>query len=168
MSQSTRVAQIAKVNPVHQRLADWLIAFGGTKKGWGRAAAEHFGYSQPWISTIYHSDAFQDYYQQLSLTHSEALAIGLADKVNGVAGMALDEIGRRLENPEALPLNQVLEIADMTLKRAGFERGAVPAQQNNTFIVSQAELAEARAQMRGGQAKVIELKAEAPVEGEKP
>ena len=163
MSQS---AQIAKVSPVHQRLADWLVANGGAGKGWNKRAAEHFGYTQAWLSTIYHSDAFQDYFQRFSQLHSTVVAVGLGDKVSGLAGQAVDELQRRMEEQgETLPLNQVLEIAELSLKRAAPVAQPGHNQTNNILVVSKEDLEKARLNMRG--VKQVELKPEIeiPLEG---
>lgn len=160
VSQSAQVATIAKVNPVHRRLADWLIARGGATKGWNKAASIEFNYTQAWISTIYHSDAFQDYYRQLADTHSTALAVGLADKINGLAGQAIDELGRRLEEaPESMLASTVIEIAELALKRTGLgPQSTLNVQQLN--VVSPDVLAESRAKMRLAQTPTLDLKAE--------
>ena len=138
---------ILRVNPVHRQLADWLIAHGGIKKGWATRAAEHFGYTRAWLSVIYHSDAFQDYYSKLADEHASALAVGLADKVNGLAGQAIDELADRLETQGAtLPVSQVIEIAELALKRTALGQQSSPSVQVN--VVSPAILAEARKNMR--------------------
>ena len=151
-------ASISKVSPVHQQLADWLISNGGQTKGWNKRAAEKFGYTQAWLSIIYHSDAFQDYYKLRVKEFGDAVVLGLAEKVNGVAGQALDILAEKLETQgDTLPVSQVLDIADMTLKRAGFgEKAAAPTQINN-YVVGPEQLEAARSAMRG--AKQIELKA---------
>lgn len=151
-------AEIAKVSPVHQQLADWLIADGGGK-GWNKRAAEKFGYSQSWISIIYHSDAFQDYFKKRHDEFSSAVVVGLADRLNGLAGQGLQILAEKLETQgDTIPVSQVLDITEMALKRAGFgEAKAGPAQINN-YVISPQELADARNAMRSP--KAIELKSE--------
>ncbi len=150
-------ASVAKVSPVHQQLADWLLLQGGMKKGWGKAAAEKFGYSQAWLSTIYHSDAFQDYYAKRAKEVGSHIAVGLADKLNGVAGQALDILAEKLETAgDTLPVSQVLDIADMTLKRAGFgESKNAPQTVVQNFVVGPEQLQAARDAMR--QPKALEV-----------
>jgi hypothetical protein len=51
----------------HRKLGDWLMenaeTYGGVrKKGWLAAAAEHFNVTMKWIATVYHTDAFEDYW----------------------------------------------------------------------------------------------------------
>ena len=139
-------AQIAKVNHWHQRLADWLITNPASKLS---EAAKHFGKTQAWISTVIHSDAFQDYYQKLSADHSTSIL----SKAAGVAGQALDALGERLEKEAGiLPINTLLEISDVMLKRAA--PPALATQPGNLSVhlgvVTKDELAELRVQMRSG------------------
>lgn len=153
-------AQIARVNPWHQRFALWLIAHGETK-GWGRKAAQEFGVTQAWISTVYHSDAFQDYYKALRDEHTKAIVHSIADKLNGAAGQALDILQEKLElEGPSLPFDTVLEAVDVLTKRAA------PAQKPgdvNVLVaqVSREELEAFRARMRQRrEPEAIELQAE--------
>lgn len=152
-------AQVAKVNHWHERFADWLIANPGRPMS---EAAKFFGKSQSWLSVVKNSDAFTDYFKARSQAHADVVSHNIKDKILGVADHALSLIGERLDEQGAvLPIGTLLEVADITLKRAGFDKAAAPAVQQN-FMVSPQELADARAQMRGAGTKVIELKAETP------
>lgn len=155
MSQS---ASIRKVNPWHQRLADWLIA-NPTKTN--KEAAEVFDVSESWLSTVKNCDAFQDYFQELSRAHSHAVSDHLAAKTRAVAEMALDELGRRIEkDATVLPFESIKDTADTMLKRAGY--GEARASANpvtvNVGLVTRGDLEALRAQMRK-ETKPIELKA---------
>ena len=113
-------AQVAKLNPWHRTFADWLIADGGTP-GWGKRAAAHFGRTQSWISTVYHSDAFQDYYIRYAEEASASLAQSVRDKMLGITGMALDQIGEKLETQASVSsIPELLQVVDTVGKRAGF------------------------------------------------
>jgi hypothetical protein len=144
--------QLLKVNHWHQRLADWLIANPNKKL---REAADEFQRSQAWISAVINSDAFQDYFKRLSAQHSEALLVTIRDKSLAAADAAVGEIQRRLESsPETIPYNQLLETAEVLMKRAAPEVSSNPGPPNVQINlgVSQQELAEARAAMRQRQA----------------
>jgi len=146
-------AQVLKVNHWHRRLADWLIVNAGKKKL--KEAAEEFNVSQSWLSSVIHSDAFQDYFQRLSNSHSEALLVGVREKAIATADSAVSEIQRRLEvSAETIPLNQLLDISDVLLKRTGHgEPKGQPTQVNVAVgLVSKEELQEARLRMRERQA----------------
>ena len=154
-------AQIARVSPWHERFALWLIAHGETK-GWGKLAAKEFNVTQAWLSTVYHSDAFQDYYRGLRQQHTAAVIHTLQEKLSGAAGQALDILQEKLElEGPSLPFETVLEAVDVLTKRA------VPAQQPNqpqmaVALVSREELEAFRDRMRQRRAgpEVLELQAE--------
>jgi len=154
-------AQIRKVNPWHARLADWLI-INGTTKGWNARAAEHFNVTQSWISTIVHSDAFQDYFQELNGQYSQALLSSVREKALGAADQAISEIQNRLDKEgKTLPYETLLETADVLMKRTGHGDGSVgPAQQIqvNVGLVTREELEHHRARLRtaGGGPKLLE------------
>lgn len=153
-------AQIAKVNPWHLRLADWLIIHGNSK-GWNARAAEEFGVTQAWISTVVHSDAFQDYYQRRNDEHSKALLSSVAEKIAGAAGQAIDLLAERLElEGKVLPYDTLLETVDVLGKRAGLgeHKGAAPQTTVNVALVSREELEQYRARMRKS-SQSIELEA---------
>lgn len=120
------------------------------KKKLSEAAAE-FGVTQAWLSTVKNSDAFIDYFQRLSAAHSEALLLGVREKAIATADAAVGEIQRRLEvSAETIPLNQLLDISDVLLKRTGHGEGRsqAPTVSVHLGLVSKEELAEARLRMR--------------------
>src|SRR5262245_15899250 len=108
-------AQIAKLNPWHVRFADWLIL--NPDKGLSDAA-KVFQRSIPWLSTVLNSDAFQDYFQELSRSHSEAILHTVREKTLGLADQAITQLAERME-VEQLPPATLVTIADMALKRTG-------------------------------------------------
>ena len=145
-------AQIAKINPWHQRFADWLIV-NGASPGWNAKAAKEFGRTAAWISTVYHSDAFQDYYANLSADYRKELHQTLSEKIAGAAGQAVDLLAARLETEGAvLPYDTLLETVDVLGKRAGLgeTRGSQASTTVNVALVSREELELYRARMRKG------------------
>jgi len=139
----------------------WLLVHGETK-GWGKQAATEFGVTQAWLSTVYHSDAFQDYYKQLREKHEGAMIQSVSEKLVGALGQSLDILQKKLElEGESLPYDTVLETVDVLAKRG------VPAQRPGEQVsvaiglVSQEELAAFRDRMRQrrAQPEVIELQA---------
>ena len=145
-------AQIAKVNPWHQRFADWLILHGA-EPGWNAKAAKEFGRTPAWISTVYHSDAFQDYYQRLSDEYRKELLQTVSEKIAGAAGQAIDLLAERLTlEGHILPYNTLLETVDVLGKRMGVGESSGPTTvvNNNVALVSREELETYRARMRSG------------------
>lgn len=160
-------AQIAKVNWWHQRLADWLLSNPEKQL---KDAAREFNVSQSWLSVVKNSDAFMDHFARLSAEHSSVLSLGIRDKLVGVADQALTAMSERLESQGAtMPMNQLIDTAELALKRAGFgePRSVTNIGQVNNLGggVSKAELQSYRDKMRevnGG--PPVELKV---IEGEK-
>jgi hypothetical protein len=151
-------AQVQKLSPWHLRLADWLIS-DGQGPGWNKRAAQHFGVSQAWLSTIFHSDAFQEYFQALNARTSQSIAVTVKDKMLGVASLAMDHLAERVENEGGvMPVGSLLEVVDVLAKRTGHgEKGSgEPAQTNiQVNVVTREQLAEARALMRGGKVPLL-------------
>lgn len=154
-------AQIARVSPWHQRFALWLIAHGETK-GWNKKASQEFGVTQAWISTVYHSDAFQDYYKGLRQEHTSAIIHTLTEKLNGAAGQALDILQEKLETEgPSLPFETVLEAVDVLTKRAVGPKAPGSEVNVQVALVSREELEAFRDRMRQrrGGPEAIELQA---------
>lgn len=142
-------AQIAKVNPWHQRFADWLI-LDGAAPGWNKRAAEHFGRTPAWISTVYHSDAFQDFYRAREAEYSKELLQTVQEKIVGAAGQAIDALAQRLTlEADILPYDTLLETVDILGRRSGLGEGkGGNTVVNNIALVSREELQEYRDRMR--------------------
>jgi len=139
--------QIKKVNSWHERLADWLIANPAKTQG---EAAKHFGVTQAWLSVVKNSDAFQDYFRQRSDAASAVIIHGVKEKMLGAADQAVSELSRRLEHPQTLTMQQLLDVTDTMTKRtmAPQLQAAQGPQQLHLHMVPKAALAEARAAMR--------------------
>lgn len=155
-------AQIARVSPWHQRFAMWLLVHGETK-GWGKAAAAEFNVTQAWLSTVYHSDAFQEYYKQLREKHEGALLQSVSEKLVGALGQSLDILQEKLETEgKALPYETILETVDVLAKRGTPAQRPGEQQQVAVALVTQEELAAFRDRMRQRRqaSEAIELKAE--------
>lgn len=133
------------VSSWHKQLADWLLANPGATNG---ECAKHFGKTAAWISSIKHSDAFQDYYHELQKAHSEALLAGVRERMLGTTDLAVEELQRRISaDPTAIPYGQLLETVDVLAKRAVPETKQ-QVNVNLSSTVTKDELAELRGRMR--------------------
>lgn len=146
--------QIAKLSPTHRELARWIMENPGPRLV--TRAAEYFGYSVPWMSTIMNSDAFKAQLGDMNQHADVAVVNDIPAKLRGVAALALDGIAEQLANAVAdgtlLQRSFLQETADMALHRLGYApqkqvaAGSSNITQNNTFVaVSQDALASARA-----------------------
>lgn len=147
----------------HKDLADWLLVNGG-KPGWNKAAAEHFGRGQAWISTVIHSDAFQDYFGKRRAAMSDVGVFTARERMIGILDQTLDKIEEKLENgSETLSLGNLLDTADILAKRTGHGEGKSSEQTlvtTNIQIVTKEQLEESRARMRGSKPLVLEASKE--------
>lgn len=154
-------AQIKQVKDWHRDLADWLILNGGMIQGWNRKASVHFQVGGPWLSTVVHSDAFQDYYHRRRDSITIPKLLTARDRMLGILDQTLDKIEEKLENSsETLSLGNLVDTADILAKRTGHGEGKSSEGtlvQINTQVVTREALAESRARMRGGSSARLAL-----------
>jgi hypothetical protein len=144
-------------------VARWLLE--NPDRSLGECSRE-LGYTQPWLSQLIHSDSFQAHLRSL---HDGADALVLQDipsKLRGLAARALDGLAEQLEQAVELgehePMLQrefIKETAEMALHRLGYgpQRGGavtVNASPQVQFVISQDDLAQARATIIDGAASV--------------
>lgn len=149
----------AKILWWYERLADALIANPDKTL---TAIAGDFNCSLAWLSTIKNSDVFKEYWTRRSNEASKDLLGELRSKGMAAAELAVDALNRRLElEADTLPIPTLLEVADVSMKRFGYDsggkKGQAPTVNNfNLGVVTPTELAEARARMRALKSDVIE------------
>lgn len=143
------MGEIKDLSHRHHAIAEWLIANPHETLG---KCAKTFGITQPWLSQIIHSDAFQAYYHRLLEGYVDQRIMPLRDKLNNVAHKAVDALNTSLDTPEFIPPKELASIADRALGRLGYGTGGGgnPASQtnltqvNNYYTVDQETLARAR------------------------
>lgn len=145
-------AQVKNINPWHRDLADWLILNAG-EPNWNARAAAHFKKTPAWISTVVHSDGFQDYYLRLREEVTKPALFNAKERMTGILDRTLDLVEAKLENGhETLSLGNLLDAADILAKRTGHGEGKSSEGtivQINTQVVTREALEESRARMRG-------------------
>lgn len=144
-------AQVKNVNPWHEKLAAWMLVHAGSP-GWNRRAAENFGVSSAWISTVVHSDAFQDYYQRLRQETTVPAVFSARERLLGTLDQAIDLVQDKLEKDgSTLTLSNLLDTVDVLAKRTGHGEGKSSSVEisNQVLLVTKEELQESRARMRG-------------------
>jgi hypothetical protein len=111
--------------------------------------AEAFNVTQPWLSTIIHSDVFRRIYD----VRRDELSKAITHKMAKVALKALEKLDDTLDSEELDPAF-ILDATDRLLARSGYaannNKGAAPGTViiNNNGTVDQALLANAREKMR--------------------
>ncbi len=151
-------AQVKNVNPWHEKLAAWMLVNAGSP-GWNKRAAETFGVSPAWISTVVHSDAFQDYYQRLRAETTVPAVFSARERLLGTLDQAIDLVQDKLEKDgSTLTLSNLLDTVDVLAKRTGHGEGKGPSLEisNQVLLVTKEELQESRARMRGSKTLTLD------------
>lgn len=111
-------ASIQKVSPRHEAILNYILANPTEKLG---NVAGKFGVTPAWLSTIIHSEAFQD---QLKRRQDElfdsAILQDLGGKLTAAAHMSIDAY---LEKVPTMDTDQVIAGADKILGRLGYGSG---------------------------------------------
>lgn len=146
------MAEINKLSPTHEALLRWVLQNPGPRLV--SRAAEFFGYSVPWMSTVMNSDAFRAKLAELSEQADCAVVADIPAKLRGVASLALDglaeQVHRASNDLTMQPREFLKETAEMALEKLGFgAKGAAasPTTINNTQVFVAADpgaLARAR------------------------
>jgi len=128
---SQEYGRIAKVRYSHDAMIDLIIAEPMISQN---KLAEIFGYSVPWVSRVYGSDAFQ---ARLAERKAElvdpAIVEMLESRMKGVMIQSLDIIADKLEATKNADL--ALKAFDSTSKAMGFGARDTGAKQVNNFVV---------------------------------
>lgn len=142
---------LARISHRHEQLLNWLLLNPDRSL---RECADHFGFSQGWVSSIVHSDLFQIALRERQEKVALLVAESIPQKLRRVADIGLDKLTTALEETENPDF--ILDATDKILHRMGFapasarnpagSPGAVQNQQNN-FYISAGDLEEARALM---------------------
>lgn len=115
---STYVApQLAEVRYSHAAMIEMIAADPTITQ---RALARFFGMSEPWISTVIRSDAFQ---AALAERRQEVFAPILApikDKIEVAAHASLERLNERLNSPVAMKDEHILQAVKITTEAAGY------------------------------------------------
>jgi hypothetical protein len=140
------MAAIQKVSYSHEAIILWLLENPHRPL---RDCAAYFGYTQPWLSTVIHSDAFQT---QLKARQDEMMIVtgqDIREKVRVATDIALEGLTRKLSESEDGDF--FLDATDKLLGKMGYGQNKNPAPLvvNNIVSVTRNDLAEARAKMIG-------------------
>jgi hypothetical protein len=136
----------AKLSHTHEDIARWLLE-NPTRPL--KECAAYFQYSQPWLSCIIHSDAFQAKLRKMQEGADAVTLLDVPARLRGVAAAALDGLAEQVEH--ALKPSEgngvvhrdfLLSTAELTLKSLGYGGQAKtppPApgmmfQQNNMYL----------------------------------
>lgn len=148
------MAQIKSLSVKHDSIIDFLIAHPDMKLG---LVAEQFGVSQPWLSTIIHTDIFQAALAEKMDGAFNATILPLREKMLGVAHVGIEKVGEALASVDTTNPGQrdfAVDTTDRILKSLGFSPNpqAPPGNTNNIqqnfYSVDRNTLASARDKMK--------------------
>lgn len=164
---------ISRISHTHDQIINWLIV--NPEKSL-RECADTFGYTQPWLSQLIHSDIFQAELKKRQVDVASRIAASIPEKLHAVTDIALTKLADKVaesEDPEF-----ILDAADRALHRMGFAPASTrnpagsPAQgtpalnQTNVFLLGHNDLAEARKIMAAAGSAPQDLP-EVVIEGER-
>jgi hypothetical protein len=145
--------QLVRLSHTHEMLMNWLVL--NPEKSL-RECADHFGYTQSWLSSVIHSDLFQASLKEKQLAVQARVASSIPEKLRRSADIALDKLATKLE--EAEDADFILDATDKILHRMGYapvsarnpagspQAGSV--NQQNNFFLQASDLHEARELMQ--------------------
>lgn len=148
------MAAIARISHTHEQIINWLVM--NPEKSL-RECADSFGYTQPWLSQLIHSDIFQAALKQRQLQVAARVAASIPEKLQAITDIALEKLGDQISKSE--DPDYILDVADRALHRMGYAPASArnpagsPSQlgvqnQTNVFMLSPDDLAQARNLMR--------------------
>lgn len=126
-------ARIQKVRYTHDAMIELIIEDPTVSQD---KIAAYFGYSVPWVSRIFGSDAFQARLAQRKLELTDPFLVAtIEERFRGLAMQSIDIIAEKLaatKNPDL-----ALKALDISSKAMGFgARAREPAQIQNNFVVA--------------------------------
>jgi len=127
-----------KLSHTHEDIARWMLTNPTLSL---KACAQHFNYTQSWLSCIIHSDAFQARLKQLQDGADAVTLLDIPARLRGVAASALDgladQVDLALKDASVGHRQFLLDVSDQTLKSLGYGAPKTPLapaglfQQNN-------------------------------------
>jgi len=129
-------AQIKKVSNWNEALSEYMIMYP-EHRSW--QAAQFFGVTEAWLSTVKNSDAFKDYHSRKRLEHAERISTSTVDKLEALSEICLDELTEKVEaQREVIPITTLLSIGKFSMEALGFgtkNNVNLTLQQDNRSVV---------------------------------
>lgn len=146
--------ELQNISHVHEAIMNWMLV--NPDKSLKQCAAE-FGYTQAWLSTMIHSNLFQARLKEKQEQVFSGVATNINEKLVAGANMGMEKLVEHLEKSEDPKF--IKETTTMMLDKLGFGAslrvgapapGNVSNVQNNFYMASPADLAQARGRISGG------------------
>ena len=132
---------IQKISHTHLAIMDYMIMHPAKHL---KEVAEHFGYTQPWLSTLIHSDVFQKGFRERRRNWESVHDGRLASRLMSVAEKAIQRLDDIMvaEGDDKPSAKTAVEVGKLALTSLGFMGGnkqeaPAPVTVNNNFITAQ-------------------------------
>jgi hypothetical protein len=135
---------IKRVGVKHEAILNFLLAHPNVRM---REVASHFQVSQPWLSLIIHSDAFQRKLRERQDIHFHTSILPMMQKVECAADLAIDRMLELI--PLETDLGKLNQVADKALTRLGYGTSSSQTQVNVQVNVDRSMLERARSLIGG-------------------
>ena len=154
-TQSAAMA-IARVKYSHDAMIDLIIANPMMTQA---QIAQHFGYTQPWVSRIFNSDAFlARLAERKGDLVDPAISLTIDEKLRAVADRSLDVV---LDKLSLIPtFDMAMKAMEITSKALGYGARKENAVVQNNFVVAlpaKAETAQAWMEKHTGGGQIIDV-----------
>lgn len=113
---------LQKLSHKHEAIMVFMLAHPAMPLG---DVAKHFNISQPWLSSVIHSDAFKAKFSSMRDEYMGTSMLGLLDKVELLAHMSLDKLIEEL--PQTSGVGPAQTVMNDTLKALGYGAPAAGA-----------------------------------------
>ena len=139
---------LLRLSHCHEAVMNWMLLNPDRSL---RECADHFGYTQSWLSTLIHSDIFQARLAERQEGIRVRIADSIPQKMRMAADIGVEKLATALEKSEDPDF--ILDATDKLLHRLGYaparSAGAPPGQAGqvgvqNNFFVSASDIVAAR------------------------
>lgn len=144
--------KLVRLSHTHEQMLNWLVLNPDKNL---RECADHFGYTQSWVSSVLHSDLFQAALKDKQLAIAARVAGSIPEKLRRAADVGIEKLTTALENTEDPEF--ILDATDKILHRMGYApvsarnpagTPALGVGQQNNFFVTAGDLSAARELMQ--------------------
>lgn len=139
------MAELKDISHTHDMVMNWMLE---NPHRLLRDCAAYFGYTQAWLSSMIHTDAFQARLKEKQGDIFSAIASDIPSRLNGLASLAIERLEEKLEVTNDGDF--ILDSFDKILHRAGYapkKEAASLKNETNVYVISPTALAAARASM---------------------
>lgn len=141
--------KLQNVSHTHDQIMNWLIANPSRPL---KECADHFGYTQTWLSIVIHSDAFSSKFKERQDAVFTAVMHDTPEKLKALADIAVEQLADTLSKNTDKKF--ALDAFDKIMHRAGYAPASnknpdgMQVTNNNLYMVSADVLKQAREAMR--------------------